>query len=69
MKKVLIKALSLQKHFEAYKDSNKKQAVIQKFTEVWGKSMADHFLWKYNNAEDLIWAFDSDNLQLFVDKF
>jgi hypothetical protein len=69
MKKVLVNALRLQKYFEAYKDKNKKQEVIEKFTAVWGKSMAEHFLWKYDNAEDLIWAFDSENLQLFIDKF
>lgn len=31
--------------------------------------MANHFLGKYDNADSLIWALDSENLELFIQKF
>jgi len=69
-KKILIKALSLEKCFQAFKANGQgRNVTIEKFEAVWGKSMADHFLWKYSDAESLIWALDSTNLQLFIEKF
>lgn len=69
-KYVLVKALRLEKLFKAYQAGGKqKQEVIDKFTNVWGADMAGHFLWKYDDAESLIFAFDTKNLQLFIDKF
>lgn len=69
-KNVLIKPLKLQKCFNDFlAGGDRNKDAREKFERVWGKSMADHFLSKYSDAESLIWAFDSDNLQLFIDKF
>lgn len=69
-KRILVKALKLEKCFKAYAaDGRQKQEVIEKFESVWGKEMTNHFLWKYSDAESLIWAFDSTNLELFITKF
>lgn len=70
VKNQLVKALRLQKYFLAYQaGGNQKAQVIEKFTQVWGQRLAEHFLWKYDDAESLIWALDSENLQLYLDKF
>lgn len=69
-KNILIKPLRLQKAFDELKaNPNSKAQIVQKFKSVWGECMAMHFLSKYDSAEDLIWAFDSDNLKLFIEKF
>jgi len=72
-KNVLVKALRLQKCFDTLhskKASNEeKLQVAKKFESVWGDWMAGHFIWKYSDAESLIFAFDSKNLQLFIEKF
>ena len=66
-KRILCKALKLQKCFDEYKQ-NKKE-VRKKFISVWGETLAEHFLCNNSNAEEMIWSFDSDNLQLFINKF
>lgn len=70
VKRIALKGLRLQECLNDYQgtESSKEQA-LKKFVAVWGTSMASHFLIKYDNAESLIWAFDSDNLELFIDKF
>lgn len=77
-KSIAVKGLRLQKYLEAYQGTGdddkervlqRRQQTLQKFGAVWGSSMASHFLTKYNDAESLIWAFDSDNLELFIEKF
>lgn len=72
-KRILIKALRLQKLFSCYNgiDNNgsQKKQVYDKFKDTWGIDMANHFLNKYNDAESLIWAFDTTNLNLFITKF
>lgn len=66
-KSIAVKALRLQ---ECYKDSKKrKEAVLKRFTSVWGVDMAEHFLSEYTTAEALIWAFDDRNMKLFIEKF
>ena len=65
----LLKGLRLQKYFDAYKVKAQRQQTINKFTEVWGSFMANHFLSKYDDADSLIWALDSENLELFINKF
>lgn len=69
-KRITLKGLRLQECLNDYKGegSNKEQA-LKKFVAVWGSSMASHFLMKYDDAESLIWALDSDNLELFIDNF
>ena len=69
LKSLAIKGIRLQKYFDAYKEDNQNQEVLNKFVNVWGSSMAAHFLINYDNAEALIWAFDSNNLELFIEKF
>lgn len=70
VKKTLLKAIRLENCFKMYPESaqNKKE-VYDKFKAVWGESMANHFLGKYDNADSLIWALDSENLELFITKF
>lgn len=70
VKRITLKGLRLQACLDDYQSegSNKEQA-LKKFVAVWGPNMASHFLMKYDDAESLIWAFDSDNLELFIDKF
>lgn len=70
-KNILVKAVRLQKYFDSYLESSdkKEQLVFEKFKNVWGENMASHFLSKYIDAESLIWAFDSRNLELFIEKF
>lgn len=48
---------------------NQKNETTQKFAAVWGDHLAGHFLSKYDDAESLIWALDSENLNLFVTRF
>lgn len=70
IKKLSLLGLRLQKYLNAYhRSENNKGEALQKFKDVWGPSMASHFLMKYDDAESLIWAFDNDNLKLFLDKF
>lgn len=61
----------MQKLFDLYNSNNKedKKRAKDEFIRVWGDSMAEHFLSKYNDAESLIWALDIDNLELFIYKF
>ena len=66
---ILIKALTLQKYFDAYKNADQRNFVLEKFVVVWGNDLAQHFLFKYNDAENLIQNLDSDNLDLFINKF
>lgn len=69
-KNILVKSLKLQKAFDNYsKSDNQKTEVFNKFQSVWGPHMAWHFLSNYEDAESLIWAFDSANLELFITKF
>jgi len=69
-KRVLTKALKLEKCFRQYDTGGTAALEVQvKFKNVWGQSMANHFLSKYDNADSLIWALDGENLQLFIDKF
>lgn len=69
-KKVLIKAIRLEKFFRAYERNGiQKKRAIEKFENVWGKSTASHYLHKHGDAESLIWAFDNQNLELFINKF
>lgn len=71
-KRTLVKVLKLDKCFKAYngaKNEKEKREVFDTFSRTWGREMANHFLWKYNDAESLIWAFDSKNLELFINNF
>lgn len=69
-KRMLLKAVKLEEYFKDYTRSEQaKKEVIAKFQAVWGVSMADHFLGKYDNADSLIWALDSDNLEKFIKNF
>jgi hypothetical protein len=49
--------------------TEKSNEIFLKFTSVWGDMLANHFLGKYDNASDLIWALDLDNLQLFIEEY
>lgn len=70
VKKTLLKAISLENCFKKYPTSaQSKKEVFDKFKNVWGESMANHFLGKYDSADSLIWALDSENLELFIEKF
>lgn len=70
VKSIAVKGLRLEKYLKAYqKEESLKKQTVEKFGAVWGPSMASHFLSKYNDAESLIWAFDGDNLELFIEKF
>ena len=70
VKKTLLKAIRLEQCFKNYPTSAQaKKEVFDKFKAVWGESMANHFLGKYDNADSLIWALDSENLELFIKKF
>ena len=70
IKSIATKGLRLQKYLTAYHCGEKgKKEVIQKFIYVWGDSLASHFLIKYDDAENMIWAFDRKNLDLFIEKF
>ena len=68
-KKHLIKALRLQKYFDAYRNENRRSEIEEKFTQCWGAMLAQHFLSKYSTAEELIWALDTQNLRLFIERF
>ena len=65
-KETLLKSIRLQKYFDAYGDSLKKEEVFAKFTAVWGDTMGIHFLRKYASAESLILNLDADNLEKFI---
>lgn len=70
VKKTLLKAIRLENCFKIYPTSAQaKKEVYDKFKAVWGESMANHFLGKYDSADSLIWALDSENLELFIEKF
>lgn len=70
IKKTLLKAIRLENCFKIYPTSEQaKREVFEKFKAVWGDTMANHFLGKYNNADSLIWALDSENLELFITNF
>lgn len=70
VKKTLLKAIRLENCFKMYStDAQSKIEVFNKFKSVWGETMANHFLGKYDSADSLIWAFDSENLDLFIEKF
>lgn len=70
VKKILLKSLRLEKCFKSYSNNaEQKREVFQKFEEVWGTTMANHFLGKYDCAESLISALDNENLELFVNHF
>jgi len=69
-KSIAVNGLRLQKYLTAYHAGGRqKKEAKQKFVNVWGESMADHFLSKYNDSESLIWALDHINLELFIKKF
>lgn len=70
IKSIATKGLKLQKSLDAYNQGgNQKNETTQKFAAVWGDHLAGHFLSKYDDAESLIWALDSENLNLFVTRF
>ena len=71
VKKTLLKSLKLQEAFNSYNEENSlsRKDVFTKFEKTWGTMLANHFLGKYDNAESLIWALDSENLELFVKLF
>lgn len=72
LKQAARKGIRLDKYLKAYHGNGnpqQKEEVISKFTNVWGKNMANHFLMKYDNAESLINALDMDNLVLFMEHF
>jgi len=70
IKSIAVKGLRLDNYLKTYwADGKQKQEAIDKFVAVWGNSMASHFLSKYDDAESLIWALDSKNLNLFIEKF
>lgn len=70
IKKTLLKAIRLENCFKMYPTSAQaKKEVFDKFKAVfWGK-YGKHFLGKYDNTDSLIWALDSENLELFIQKF
>lgn len=69
-KKILLKSIYLEKYFKSYPNSAEhKSKTFQKFEEVWGTTLANHFLGKYDNAESLIMALDDENLELFIKHF
>lgn len=70
-RRILVKALRLQKAFNMYDSKNEdyKNEALTKFEAVWGITLANHFLGKYGDAESLIFALDDDNLKLFIEKF
>ena len=69
-KSIALKGLRLQECLNDYQSegSNKEQA-LKKFVAVWGSSMASHFLSEHDDAKSLIWDFDDNNLELFIEKF
>jgi hypothetical protein len=70
VKKTLLKAIKLENFFKMYSTSAQaKKEAFDKFKAVWGENIANHFLGKYDNADSLIWALDSENLELFIEKF
>lgn len=70
IKSVATKGIRLQSYLNAYhRDGEQKEESVKKFVAVWGNHLAAHFLLKYDDAEELIWALDSNNLELFVSKF
>lgn len=70
IKSIATKGIRLQNYLNAFhRDGNQKQEAINKCFAVWGDTMASHFLLKYDDAESLIWALDSKNLDLFIEKF
>lgn len=69
-KGLLTKALKLQQCLNAYHaDGRQRGEAFDKFQRVWGHSMANHFLSKYDDANTLIWALDLKNLNLFIKRF
>lgn len=69
-KKILLKSYRLEKYFKAYATKEDQQnEVFEKFKQVWGGTLANHILSKYDNAESLIWALDDNNLELFIKHF
>ncbi len=71
VKKILLKSIKLQKAFDSYinEDDFSKKEVFSMFEKTWGTSLANYFLGGYDNADSLIWALDSENLELFIQKF
>lgn len=69
LKSLACKGISLQRFLEDYNTGKNKSGTILKFKTVWGEQIGQHFLSKYDNAERLIWAFDNENLELFIEKF
>lgn len=66
----LAKAIRLEQYFKAAEQSQENIEDLRiKFTSVWGETLANYFLSKYDNATSLIWALDSDNLELFIERF
>lgn len=69
-KKVLLKSYRLVKYFKTYAtNEDQRKEVFEKFKQVWGGTLANHILSKYDNAESLIWALDDNNLELFIKHF
>lgn len=69
-KRIALKGLRLQECLDDYQGKgNSKEQALKKFGAVWGSSMASHLLSEYKDAESLIWAFDDNNLKLFIEKF
>lgn len=71
IKKIISRAFALEKYIRAYNglSTESKNQAVEKFTAVWGVGLAHHFLIKYDDAESLIWALDSENLNLFIENF
>lgn len=65
-KKVLLKSYRLEKYAT---NEDQRKEVFEKFKQVWGGTLANHILSKYDNAESLIWALDDNNLELFIKHF
>ena len=70
VKRIALKGLRLQECLNDYQgEGNNKEQALKKFVAVWGSSMASYFLSEHDDAKSLIWAFDDNNLELFIEKF
>lgn len=70
LKGIACKSVRLDKCLVAYHSNGEaKDIVMNKFTQVWGSSLANHFLSKYDDAESMIWALDSENLEKLIAYF
>lgn len=69
-RRILVKSIKLHKLIEGVKNKSIDFETIKaKFHAVWGEHIGSHFLSKYDDAESLIHALDSQNLELFIEKY